>query len=119
MKVADVQARTARFNVAYREAMFALRSYVELVPEGQDVDPEIPESYAACRTRLMEALFWQRNLHQILVTKTDEGQKALKEYADKMEQQAKEQKVKSEAEDAAPEGGAPNLHFVTEAPDGK
>lgn len=124
MKVQDLKERQASFNAAYQAAVTALGSLSELYPLGAK-DPDIVEAYSACRGRLMEGLFWHRYLCQVLATKSDEGQEALKKYIESMKAEeakrtAEERKVRAAEEKAAgcvpqevPEDSKPNLRFVT------
>ena len=121
MKVQDLKERQASFNAAYQAAVGALNSLSELYPAGAK-DPDVVESYSACRTRLMDGLFWHRYLCQILATKSDEGQEALKKYieamkAEEAKKDAADRKVREAEEKAAggvpQEGQTPELRFVT------
>ena len=91
----ELSTVSARFAGVHRAAFEVIGGMVQLaeldkVSKNSQELHEIIEAYQCTRIKLIEALQWQRTLHQMLMVRTVEGRAAAKEYQEKLEQLQKE-----------------------------
>lgn len=106
MKAKEVQEVAAKFNVVHREAFATLNEAMTMAEldkaskNSQEV-VEIFESYQKVRERLMEAMFWYKNLHQCLMVRSEEGKENMRKYIESLAKAKEEEAAKSTETPAA------------------
>ncbi len=113
---------SAKYAGVHRAAFEVIGSMMELAELNEEPKSsadraermELFEAYQCTRVKLLEAMQWQRTLHQMLMTRTEEGRAAMKQYQEELEELR--ENAKKAAESAEKSGEKPVSPTLTLRP---